>query len=310
MAAPPVPDSFSRTQYSSNNPIDLTLDDDDDDESEGQYNSLRYAKRPRMADPPSQSSSCIPTMAAMSSTMSPFTTLPPIYKPFHNSAPQPMSPLQESPFTRFSNFVPPQPAQASYRPAFAGPPQFTAYRNQPPIPPSPPARSPPYQIPSQPSQPLSQPYPNSFQTQDRQVIDLTGSPSPPPQTPQSRTGSQPPLPPELPPKTPVCIGSLTVTALVLYPVPYLMPQNAADPEWAYVRLQYEHRADKVTGKETIHIKTPSGRGENGESVSGDVFGVVEQKVADYLGPMLGKGLIRLDAKIRKGGGNVSCCFVH
>ena len=241
--------------------------------------------------------------------MSPFAAGQPMYKPLLNPTPSPMPPSQfaESPFSRFSDFVP-QPAQASYRPAFAGPPQFIAYRNHQPIPPSPPARSPPYQYPSQPSQPSSQPsqsYPNDFQSQDRQVIDLTVSPSPPPQTPQSRTGSQPPLPPELPPKTPVCIGSLTVTALVLYPVPYLMPQNAADPEWAYVRLQYEHRADKVSGKETIHIKTPSGRGENGESVSGDVFGVVEQKVADYLGPMLGKGLIRLDAKIKKGGGNVS-----
>ena len=115
------------------------------------------------------------------------------------------------------------------------------------------------------------------------------------------------LPPELPPKTPVCIGQLTVTALILYPIPYIAPLNPGETEWAGVRLQYEHTvnsANKTQTKETIHIKSPSGRTPNGENYAGEVFGVVEQKVADFLGPMLGKGPIRLDAKIRKGTGNV------
>lgn len=118
------------------------------------------------------------------------------------------------------------------------------------------------------------------------------------------------LPPELPPKTPVCIGQLTVTALVLYPVPYLLPHNppSGPPEWVPVRLQYEHAPNKPGGSETIHIKAPQMRGPNGEISAGDAFGVIEQKVATSLGPMLGKGLIRLDAKVRKGPQNVSFNF--
>ena len=144
---------------------------------------------------------------------------------------------------------------------------------------------------------------------DRQVIDLTGSPSPPPQSiPQHLSKS--PLPDDLPPKTPVCIGQLTVTALVLYPVLYLRPQDPSsnDAEWATVQLRYEHNPNKPGGAETIHIVTPRTRAPNGEAVQGEGFGVVEQKVAASLGPMLGKGLIRLDGKVRKGMPNVSVTF--
>ncbi|KAJ7042414.1 SNF2 family N-terminal domain-containing protein [Mycena alexandri] len=88
----------------------------------------------------------------------------------------------------------------------------------------------------------------------------------------------------LPPKTPVCIGQLGVTALVLYP--------------------YEHNPNKPGGAETIHIKAPQGRAPTGEQFLGEAFGVVEQKVATALGPMLGKGLIRLDAKVKKGQPNL------
>ncbi|KAF9479709.1 hypothetical protein BDN70DRAFT_878459 [Pholiota conissans] len=292
MAAPSDPSAFPRPPLSPNNHIDLTLDDDDDIP----YNPARYAKRPRI-DPPRQDSAFF---LPASSTMSTFPARP------HDmpSTSAPLSPSSQSPFSRFTTFVP--PPQASYRPPFAGPPQFLGQRLQLPTPISPPSRSPSYQLSSQQSQSHA-PRPHSQPT-DRQVIDLTGSPSPPPQppTPVSRHGSQPPLPPELPPKTPVCIGQLTVTALVLYPVAYLTPQNPGETEWAVVRLHYDHNAVKNPngGKETIHIKTPSTKGPNGETIPGDVFGVVEQKVADFLGPMLGKGLIRLDAKVRKGAGNL------
>ncbi len=253
--------------------------DDDDDESEGQYNSLRYAKRPRMADPPGQSSSCIPSHGSneqhnvalrRGATNVHAATEPNAPRPCYRRS------SQSHRFSRFSNFVP-QPAQASYRPAFAGPPQFTAYRNHQPITPSPPARSPPYQNSSQPSQPSSQPsqsYPNGLSVA-RSTSYRPHSLAIPTATDTSVAHglAAASLPPELPPKTPVCIGSLTVTALVLYPVPYLMPQNAADPEWAYVRLQYEHRADKVSGKGGLSIsRRRLGGVKMGESVSGDVFG--------------------------------------
>jgi SWI/SNF-related matrix-associated actin-dependent regulator of chromatin subfamily A3 len=133
------------------------------------------------------------------------------------------------------------------------------------------------------------------------IIDLTGSPSPPPSTNTPPTST---LPPELSPKTPVCIGQLTVTALVLYPVQYLLPRNLnGEAEWIPVRLQHEHNPLKHDS-ETIHIQVPHTRTPNGEIIAGEAFGVVEQKVATSLGPMLGKGLIRLDAKVRKGPPNV------
>ena len=136
----------------------------------------------------------------------------------------------------------------------------------------------------------------------QQVIDLTaGSPSP---EPQIRI-----LPPDLPPKTPVCIGQLAATALVLYPINYLNPGGeqplGSEKEWAAVRLNYENNPSKTSGQDTIHIRTPTSRGTLGESVGGETFGVVEQKVATTVGPMLGKGLIRLEAKVRKGMPNVS-----
>jgi SWI/SNF-related matrix-associated actin-dependent regulator of chromatin subfamily A3 len=118
------------------------------------------------------------------------------------------------------------------------------------------------------------------------------------------------LPPDLPQKTPVCIGQLTVTALVLYPIPYLRPHDQSGSvdvaEWAQVRTQYEHSPSKPpSAQETIHIKSPNFKGPAGEIIQGETFGVVEQKVATSLGPMLGKGLIRIDAQVRKGMPNVS-----
>lgn len=136
------------------------------------------------------------------------------------------------------------------------------------------------------------------------VIDLTHSPSPP----SSPLPLSTQLPDDLSPRTPVCIGQLTVTALVLYPVAYLQPHDPtkAEGDWASVRLQYEHNPHKQPGTtETIHIKTPHIKSPTGELNQGEAFGVVEQKVAAHLGPMLGKGLIRLDAKVRRGMPNVS-----
>ncbi|KAH9486582.1 Helicase-like transcription factor CHR28 [Psilocybe cubensis] len=263
------------------NHIDLTLDDDDDSTND---HSSRYAKRARTEISRQDSTPSGPLLDYQKSSVTPNK-----FSSASNSLSVPH--VQQSPHSQFPNHVP-APNQSTYRPLFAGPAPFPPSRLQQI--PNPPAMNNPFTPPSQPS---------TSRASDRQVIDLTGSPSPPPSV-LSRQNSQPPLPAELPPKTPVCIGQLTVNALVLYPVTYLSPQNPGVTEWAYVRLQYEHNPHKLTGKETIHIRTPSGRGPNGDNVSGEVFGVVEQKVADLLGPMLGKGLIRLDAKIRKGTGNL------
>jgi hypothetical protein len=140
----------------------------------------------------------------------------------------------------------------------------------------------------------------------RNIIDLTASPSPEPQKAAT-------LPADLPPKTPVCIGQLTVTALVLYPVSYLSPdigQAGTDAEWTSVRLHYEHNPNKPNAQHTIHIKTPSIKGPAGEPLGGETFGVVEQKIATNIGPMMGKGLIRLEARVRKGLPNVKHTSPH
>ncbi|KDR85370.1 hypothetical protein GALMADRAFT_355560 [Galerina marginata CBS 339.88] len=294
MAAPsPI---SPRPPFSQSNHIDLTLDDDDDDDKNEQYHPPRYTKRARTEFSrqdlaPSPFLHPAASSSTMTGTMSSFSSRP-LGSP-SLSVPYP----SQTPFGQFPNNYA-TPNQSSYRPLFAGPASYSAPRQQLPL--SPPSRSPSYHL--QFSQ-QSQSQPSSSQPLEPQIIDLTGSPSPPPST-ASRHSSQPPLPLDLPPKTPVCIGQLTVNALVLYPVPYIVPQNPGETEWAFVRLQYEHNPHKLTCKETIHIKSPSGRGSNGENISGEVFGVVEQKVADFLGPMLGKGLIRLDAKIRKGPGNL------
>ncbi|KAI6118995.1 SNF2 family N-terminal domain-containing protein [Pisolithus croceorrhizus] len=106
----------------------------------------------------------------------------------------------------------------------------------------------------------------------------------------------PPTPRTLPNNnTPVCIGQLTVTALVLYPVPYIQLQDPVrlEDDWASIRLQYEHNPQKAPTSETIHIKTPHIKGSS-EAPQGEVFGVVRTE---------GKGLIRLDAKVRRDQGN-------
>lgn len=143
------------------------------------------------------------------------------------------------------------------------------------------------------------------------IIDLTSSPSPPPiqqhQHAQQRapSASLPPappctLPPDLPAKTPVCIGQLTCTALVLYPIDYVCPNSACNEDWVPVRYAYEHYPTKPIGaRETIHVKKPDIKTPTGEMLPGDTFGVFEQRVATVLGPMLGKSLIRIDAKVQK-----------
>ncbi|KAH7106756.1 SNF2 family N-terminal domain-containing protein [Auriculariales sp. MPI-PUGE-AT-0066] len=131
----------------------------------------------------------------------------------------------------------------------------------------------------------------------KMVIDLT----------DTRTPSPPPRPSfaETPPNTPVCIGQLTVTALVLYPVDYLkidpraLPPNPLADEWASVRLRCEDPDKRKNGEETIHIHVPQIRLPDGQVCGGEGFGVVEQKVANTLGPMLAKALIKVDARVRR-----------
>ena len=306
--------------HSMSNPIDLTLEDDSDYSSRCDRKPKRHctANRAFLAANDvshnlnhlrleSHHSGLSPAMS--SSSLQPehpssARPTPPLCSPMAPSTPQYANPILRSAFTGPSNssaFFPKTSSQP-------GPSSLAM--------PKPQAGSQPYS--AAPCSAPRVPYPPQSHSQDysRQVIDLTNSPSPPP---MSRPPSQPPqqasivqqtqpsLPPDLPPKTPVCIGQLTVTALVLYPINYLQPQcnsGPLDAEWAPVRMNYEHNAARPDNSETIHIRTPNMTNADGEAVPGESFGVVEQKVATYLGPMLGKGLIRLDGKVRRGPPNV------
>jgi SWI/SNF-related matrix-associated actin-dependent regulator of chromatin subfamily A3 len=297
--AAPSLSNLSLSSYSSSNPIDLTLEEDDDSTNDP-YSVGRLPKRQRTEQ------SSMDSFSAPSSSLSnnyPYLSSPQLPSISRNSmsniqrqipSPSPIKPgFLQSPIGRSSN-SPSNGISQAYRPAFAGSSAFfhNGRSSQTSV-------SPHYS-----SAIVSSQTPPSAH---RQVIDLTGSPSPPPSAFRQLAPSTSNLPHDLPPKTPVCIGQLTVTALVLYPVPYLRQHESGsgDAEWATVQLRYEHNPNKPGGSETIHIMTPRSRAPNGEAVQGEGFGVVEQKVATSLGPMLGKGLIRLDGKVRKGMPNVS-----
>ncbi|KAG6830298.1 hypothetical protein H0H92_001376 [Tricholoma furcatifolium] len=266
--------TVSTSSFSQPAHIDLTQDEED---ANDHYASEHFAKRARMD--------------------------PSVLRYDHRSGPSIFVSRSDGSSPRLPSFhqtrqtsasdIPGPSTLSQYRPAFAGPSSFfVPHHFQAQLPPMNPPNIPPSfsHTPSIPAPP------------NRQVIDLTGSPSPPP---QSQPQYRPPhnvsstLPPDLPPKTPVCIGQLMVTALVLYPVPFLRQQDpSSDSEWASVRLHYEHNANKPEGLDsTVNIKVPNTRGPNGEQISGETFGVVEQKVATSIGPMLGKGLIRVDARL-------------
>jgi SWI/SNF-related matrix-associated actin-dependent regulator of chromatin subfamily A3 len=149
------------------------------------------------------------------------------------------------------------------------------------------------------------------------VIDLTSSPSPPstplplqpslPQQPQYPSAQHTTLESALP-KTPVCIGRLDVTALIVYPSAYLdispSEPSGSEPVWGPVRLQYERSSHNPGSEDTVSIRTPNKRTPHGEIHPGENFAVIERRVASVLGPMLGKGLIRVDSRIRRGSRHV------
>ena len=160
--------------------------------------------------------------------------------------------------------------------------------------------------------------PPSPRQSSHNVIDLTSSPSPSP-APAPPPPSSLPHPPQFSstqhttlesasPKTPVCIGRLDVTALIVYPSAYLVISSSepsgSEPVWGPVRLQYERTPHHPGSEDTLSIRTPNKRSPNGDIYPGENFAVIEKRVASVLGPMLGKGLIRLDSRIRRGNKHV------
>jgi hypothetical protein len=88
------------------------------------------------------------------------------------------------------------------------------------------------------------------------------------------------------PKTPVCIGRLDVTALIMYQSAYLdvspSEPSGPDPMWGPVRLQYERTPHRLGSEDTVSIQTPNKRSPDGEIHPGENFAIVEQRVASIL----------------------------
>ena len=278
--------TLSLSSHNQSNPIDLTLDDDEPADG---YAPHRVAKRQRTdftLPPHLDVLTGQPVVHNGGGALNPLSTA---YEQSMNGIPRSNPFMFQRPHGYHQH---PQSAMVSpsYRPNFAGPSQipFTGQHIQPP--PSSPSPSSISSLSARPS--FSAP-------PDRQVIDLTGSPSPPPPP-----HAGPMLRNDLPPNTPVCIGVLTATALVLYHDPCLYPvdNNSHEYEWATVRLQYEHSPNAAGDPHTIHIKPMI---PNAQFAGDEPFGAVEQRVASLLGPMLGRGMIRFDAKVRRCERNVS-----
>jgi hypothetical protein len=109
------------------------------------------------------------------------------------------------------------------------------------------------------------------------------------------------VPSDLPSITPVCIGQLTAIAHVHYQANHLSLDGeklGSEEEWVFVSLDYEYNSLEM--QDTIHIRTLRPAGSLTDPPHDEPLGVVEQDVAKKLGPMLGKGSIRLDAKFHKG----------
>ncbi|KAI0785070.1 P-loop containing nucleoside triphosphate hydrolase protein [Abortiporus biennis] len=295
------PSVGASTSHNKHNPIDLTLDEEEEDSCNSDRKLKRTCTLSRHFNanncPSSASSSFTPYHSGLSPAMSSSSLHTDYNQSGHLNDPN-------NSYRTPSSSQQPRYMTNSSPPPFNGPSSSSAFfpRSQPSnsasisaINPARPPITPPTLPPSQ----------SMSNASARQIIDLTNSPSPPPTQSSSQSMSGP-LPDELPPKTPVCIGQLTVTALVLYPIGYLqpIPTGCLDSEWAPIRLSYEHNANKPGAQETIHIRTPNTSTSTGQNVPGENFGVVEQKVATILGPMLGKGLIRLDGRVRRGQPNL------
>lgn len=289
--------SQPRPSFSHSETIDLTLDDEPPDHPR----QIKRFRSDLSASETSPSNSPTPSLTTPSPSLSHIQIPPSEQSSFTSSFTQPL--MRDS-----------VQASSSFQPKFTGPSNSAAFfgnRNNTLL-----LHNPLSRHSSATDVSLTNPNQRLQQQQHRQIIDLTNSPSPPPQAPVNHYQSQshPQSSADIPPKTPVCIGQLTVTALVLYPVNYLQPSYSSTPnpesEWGPVKLHYDAmaKAKNPASQETIHILTPPMIKQGaapGQVSPGENFGVVEQKVASVLGPMLGKGLIRIDAKVRRGVPNVS-----
>lgn len=95
---------------------------------------------------------------------------------------------------------------------------------------------------------------------------------------------------------PVLIGQLNVTALVLYPNPYLSSQRGGIDEWAPIRIAIDPNAKPPTDALTLHIP-PKVKGAN--PTAQDSFGVIGRQAGPTLAPLLSRGVVKLEPRIKR-----------
>lgn len=295
---PATPTTLSSTQASAHSAaIDLTQDDDESTSIHASGAGQHQTKRPRIATTPSETARSHPGQQPTY-----FRPGAPVYVQQPQWASRPAPPGFDATAANAGHLPNFYPAPGAPTPPFyAGPVTPTNFYpgngryaaapvvQQPYTPTTPGGFHPGVAYP-----PLAPP---------GRVIDLT-VPSPPPGTATVPSQSKDNR------KDVVCIGQLTVTALVLYPIPYICapPGQQMNPNFAYqedyvpVRLRYDAAGKKRarSAEETIHIMAPIYKGANGEQSGGEDFGVVEQRAATVIGPMMQKVLIRLEALVKRG----------
>ncbi|CAE6502799.1 unnamed protein product [Rhizoctonia solani] len=275
--------------------IDLT---GTEDEWAGQE---RESKRQRTSTLPSQPGPS--QVATVSAPVTPAPSGP--STPTNGTQAQPQAPTWTQPTTGYPQWYGqyPPPGTPTY--------PYGYYAGYPPAPGTYPS----------PATPQTNPWTAGVQKSN--AIDLTATPSPPaPSTSTSTsvpaaTPAPAPTPtPKLEGRTVMCIGELSVTALILYPIRYLAPSNTASdatpatssmPATCMVKLRYDSskkRVGSVVGgnstDQTINIASPTTSAGPGED-----FGVVDQKAANVLAPLMERGLIRQEARVVKGSENPS-----
>ncbi|QRV83537.1 hypothetical protein RhiJN_11553 [Ceratobasidium sp. AG-Ba] len=283
-------------------PIDLTVDDE-----WSSAQDERGAKRQRTGTLPSQ-----PAPPPVATTTPAPATPAPAATPTNGAAPA-WTPQP----THYAQWTHPQ--QYAQYPPPGGAPAYPAYAA-------------PYYAPP----PAGYPQPAAQQStawatgiHKNSAIDLTATPSPP-----ANLSTTPAALPTIAPapststavatpstsastskqdsRTVMCIGELSVTALILYPIRYLAPSNIASdatpatatmPATCTVKLRYDaskKRMGGMSGDQTINIASPTTAAGPGED-----FGVVDQKAANVLAPLMERGLIRNEARVLKGSENPS-----
>lgn len=95
---------------------------------------------------------------------------------------------------------------------------------------------------------------------------------------------------------PVLIGQLNVTALVLYPNPYLSTPRGSNDEWAPIRIAIDPNAKPPDDALTLHIP-PKAKGAN--PTPQDSFGVIGRQAGPTLAPLLSRGVVKLEPRIKR-----------